>query len=837
MCAIVHPDARMSPARLPIDDVLPELLATLAAHPRAVLEAPPGAGKTTRVPLALLDAPWLEERRILMLEPRRLAARSAARHMAASLGGEPGGTVGYRVRFEARVSAATRIEVVTEGILTRMLQDDPALEGVGALLFDEFHERHLNTDLGLALALDVQAGLRPDLRLLVMSATLEGERLAAFLDAPRIRSEGRSFPVRISHPPLRPGEDAIAAAARLAPQALAEGGGDALVFLPGRREIAQVARRLQGGDFAVVELHGDLDLSLQAAALAPDPAGRRRIVLATNVAESSVTLPDVRAVVDTGLAREPRFDPNSGFTRLATVSITAPSAAQRAGRAGRLGPGLCWRLWPESLRLDPATRPEIAQVELSPLLLELRAWGSDALRFLDPPPSGHLAQAEDTLRALGALGGDGRLTPLGRRMLDLGTHPRLAAMALGAGSDADRALACDLIALLEGRDPLRGEGFDDRLDHRWQVLAAFRQRRETGARASREALAALAEQARQWRRRLRAPEPPADIDRHRLGDLLLAAFPDRIARRHPRDPSRYALSNGRGARLHGDSALRGERWLVVAELRHEARDSLVLKAAPFDPERLQTLFPDRFRTVEQGRFDPDTQSVAVFRERRFMDLVLERERIAVTDPALRVAGLLDGVRQLGLEVLPWTEPLRQWQARVACLREWCPELGLPDCTDAALLEGLDDWLGPFLAGRTRLSDLQADELGQALRARLDHAQQQALERLAPVAVTVPSGRSLRLRYEPGQPPVLAVKLQEMFGAPEGPRVAGGKVPVLLHLLSPAQRPIQVTADLSGFWQRTYPEVKKELKGRYPRHPWPDDPWTAPATHRTRPRTG
>lgn len=829
----------MTTTALPIDAVLPELLASLAAHPRAVLEAPPGAGKTTRVPLALLAAPWLAGAKILMLEPRRLAARSAARYMAATLGEEVGGIVGYRVRFEARVSAATRIEVVTEGILTRLLQDDPTLDGIGAVIFDEFHERHLNSDLGLALALDVQAGLRPELRLLVMSATLDGERLATFLEAPRVRSEGRSFPVAISHPALRAGEDAVAAVPRLAKLALAECDGDVLVFLPGRREIAQAARRLHGEDVAVVELHGDLDLSAQAAALAPEPAGRQRVVLATNVAESSVTLPGVRAVIDTGLAREPRFDPNSGFSRLATVTITAPSATQRAGRAGRLGPGLCWRLWPESLRLEPATRPEIAQVELSALLLELRAWGSDDLRFPDAPPAGHLAQAEDTLRALGALDADGRLNAFGRRLLALGTHPRLAAMAARAATPDDQALAADLIALLEGRDPLRGEDArDDRLDLRWRLLAAFRNRQAGGqgrAAASRDALAALAEQARHWRRRLRAPEPPADIDRHRLGDLLLAAFPERIARQHPHDASRYSLSNGRGARLHENSGLRGEPWLVVAELRHEARDSLILKAAPFDPDCLQTLFPQRFHSVEQGRFDVATQSVAVFRERRFMDLVLERERIAVSDPAQRVAGLLDGVRQLGLEVLPWSEALRQWQARVACLREWCPELALPAVDDDALLSQLEDWLAPFLAGKGKLSALATDELGNALRARLDHSQQQAVNRLAPVAVSVPSGRELRLRYEPGQPPVLAVKLQEMFGAAAGPAVAGGKVPVLLHLLSPAQRPIQVTADLAGFWQRTYPDVKKELKGRYPRHPWPDDPWTATASHRAKPR--
>lgn len=829
---------------LPIEPLLPQLLERLETGNRLVLEAPPGAGKTTRVPLALLDAGWLADRRLIMLEPRRVAARAAAGHMAGQLGEEVGATVGYRVRHESRVSSATRIEVVTEGIATRLLQDDPALDGIGALLFDEFHERHLHSDLALALALDVQASLRPDLRLLVMSATLDGDRLAAFLEAPRLRSEGRAHPVRITHPPLRPAENAVDAVPRILDQALREGEGDVLVFLPGRGEIARITARLQRHPPAVavqvLSLHGEMDLARQSAVLSPDPDGRRRVVLATNVAESSLTLPGVRAVIDTGLAREPRLDAHSGFSRLVTVNVSAASAAQRAGRAGRLGPGRCYRLWPESLRLEPQTRPEIAQVDLAGLCLELAAWGASDLPFLDPPPPGHLAQARQTLQALAALDGDGTVTALGRRMLGFGCHPRLAAMMLPAGRDqgrdtfqaGDHALAADLAALLDGRDPLQGEAArDDRIESRWRQLAAFRRDGRASADARREVLAALRQQAGHWHRRLGGGPVPDSIDSHRLGNLLLAAWPDRIARRQSGD--RYTLANGRGARLAPDSALRGQPWLVIAQLRYDPRDSLIQLAAPFDPGQLQQRFPQHFHTAEQARFDPDTQSVAVFREQRFMDLVLERQRLAQVDPAQRLAGLLDGLRQLGLAALPWTPALEQWLARVRCLGQWCPEPALPDFSDSALLASLEHWLAPFLAGKPRLSALTAGDLANALQARLDYGQQQALAQLAPASLAVPSGRQLRLHYEPGQAPVLPVKLQEMFGSTDTPTVAGGKVPVLLHLLSPAQRPIQVTADLAGFWQRTYPEVKKELKGRYPRHPWPDDPWSAQPDHRTK----
>ena len=827
----------------PIAPLLPAIGTSLATHPRLVLEAPPGAGKTTQVPLALLDASWLAGRRIVMLEPRRVAARSAAMFMAGQLGEEVGQTVGYRIRFEDRVSARTRIEVVTEGILTRMIQDAPELEGIGALLFDEFHERHLAADLGLALALDVQAGLREDLRIVVMSATLDGQRLAAFLDAPRLSSEGRGHPVAISHFPARREESLEAQARRAAEEALARHPGDVLVFLPGQREIARVQAALEAAvlpdDAEVLALHGELPVEQQSRVLQAAPDGRRRIVLATNVAESSVTLPGVRVVIDSGLAREPRFDPNSGFPRLDVVPIAQASADQRAGRAGRVAEGWAWRLWPQSQRLEAQRRPEIAQVELAGLALELAAWGSEGLRFVDPPPPGALAAARELLQRLGALAASGGITAQGRRMLALGTHPRLAAMLLAARTPRQQALAADLAALVEARDPLRTRS--DALAERWRALAAFRSGR-VPADASRSALAAIDAAARQWRRRLRCEAaPPPDIEAHELGDLLAHAYPDRIAARQPVDPLRYQLANGRSARLFEDSALRGEPWLVASELRHEARgDALLLRAAPVDEAFLRADFRERFVEREGAVWDADKRALVARRESRFDRIVLDSRPAGRVDPDQAAQALTDAVRELGLVALPWTEGLRQWQAREVSLRQWMPELGLPDLSDAALQATLDDWLKPAFAGKTRLDALSEAELGEALKSPLAWGLRQQVERLAPARITVPSGMERRIDYAldhegAPQPPVLAVKLQELFGLADTPRVADGRVPLTLHLLSPGGKPLQVTGDLRSFWNRTYPEVRKEMKGRYPRHPWPDDPWSATATHRAKPR--
>ena len=838
----------MDAAKFPIALLLSRIRASLAEHPRLVLEAPPGAGKTTQVPPALLDEAWLTGRKIVMLEPRRIAARAAAEFMAAQRGEAVGQTIGYRIRFEARVSDATRIEVVTEGILTRMLQDDPELPDVGAIVFDEFHERHLAGDLGAALALDVQASLRPDLRIVVMSATLEGTRVAEWLAAPVLRSEGRAFPIRVEYPPARRGENEFAHLRRAVQQALAETDGDVLTFLPGRREIAQAQRMLaeSTSDEEILPLHGELSLAEQHSALSPAETGTRRVVLATNVAESSITVPGVRAVIDAGLAREPRFDPNSGFTRLATVNISQASADQRAGRAGRVAPGITYRLWPESRRLEPSRMPEIAQAELSGLALELAAWGvgsdaASALQWLDAPPSGALAAARDLLQRLGAMDAELRITSLGRDMLRLGANPRMAAAALRA-SEVLRPLVADLLALVEVRSPLRG-GFNDDLRARVAALHRFR---DGGARMARDAdsgaLSAIEQAARGWRKRLGIRHGASGTpDALGVGNLLLHAFPDRVARQDSKDPRRYRLANGRGARLHEASTLFGEPWLVVTEARFDTRDSLILAAAPFDPALLQHDYPQWFKRERVVRMNANDVFEA-FEEVRFDAIVLERRAVAVNaEDAL--PALLATARARGIAALPWNDAATRLRARVDWLRRAMPDAGLPDVADAALLDSLETWLAPALHGKRKLDALSSEDLSNAFAGLLDWPQRKLLDAAAPDAITVPSGMTRKLDYaaathgnEAIASPVLAVKLQELFGLAETPRIANGRVPVMLHLLSPAGRPIQITQDLRGFWDRTYPEVKKELKGRYPKHPWPDDPWTAMPTHRAKRRS-
>ena len=825
----IHRSNGSDPFDFPITEVIPQIRETLRSHTRLVLEAPPGAGKTTQVPLALLNEAWCQYRKILMLEPRRVAARAAANFMARQLNEEIGNTIGYRIRFENRVSANTRIEVVTEGILTRMLQDDPLLEEVGAILFDEFHERHLSSDLGLAMALDIQQQARPDLRLVLMSATLDGERLASFLDAERVSSAGRAYPVETSHfLPLR-NEDSLTQARRAIQHALQAHEGDILVFLPGFREISQLQQALGNINAETILLYGDMPMEMQNAALAADPHGRRRVILATNIAESSVTLPGVRVVIDTGLAREPRFDPVSGFSRLDTVHISRASADQRSGRAGRTAAGWCYRLWDTARRLDASRNPEINTTDLCALALELAAWGNDKLRFPDSPPTGILAASRDLLVNLGALHPDHSITDHGRKMLSLGTHPRLSAMLLAARNAQEQALACDLVTLLENRDPFSGNS-GDYIYSRWQALAG-------DVRSG--TLNRLRQSAAQWRKRTACRHAPVtQCSARELGDLLIHAFPDRIARQHPGNARRYQLSNGRSARLMEESKLSGETWIVVSELRVESKESLVLKAAPVDESRLHEDFPRRFTEQDYTYWDDREKALLCRRELRFDRIVLNSRPAGNPDPAQAAAALCDAVSVHGLNCLPWTEKLQQWRTRVNCLRLWLddPVLpDLPDLSDQALLANRQQWLLPAFTGKYRLDSLSKDELENALMSLIDWPTRKLIDTLAPVRIQVPSGLERPISYGEEMAPVLAVKLQELFGLAETPRIANNKVALTLHLLSPGGKPLQVTQDLRSFWENTYPQVKKEMKGRYPRHPWPDDPWTARATHRAKPR--
>ena len=835
-------------ASLPIEAVLPELRERAACHPALLLQAPPGAGKTTGVPLALLDEPWLAGRSILILEPRRLAARAAAARMAELLGEAVGETVGYRVRFDHKVSERTRIEVLTEGVLTRRLQSDPELEGVGLVIFDEFHERNLHADLALALCIDAQQGLREDLKLLVMSATLDAAPVAALLDdCPIVTSEGRAHPVDLRYAAKEPDGDPARWMAAAIRRALNEEEGDLLAFLPGGGEIRRAERFLEetlevsGVDVAIHPLYGDLPKGEQDRAIRPDPGGRRKVVLATPIAESSLTIDGVRVVVDSGLAREPCFDPRSGLTRLETVRIALDSADQRAGRAGRTAPGVCYRMWGDATQRGLLKRrpPEIAGADLAPLLLELALWGVHdpaQLAWLDPPPTASLGRARDLLQELDAVDPEGRITAAGRAMAALPLHPRLAHMVREGNELGLGALACDIAALLEERDLLAGRRERSAALHeRLELLAAFRRHgrsalRERGADPA--ACAAVDRAARQYRRLLRLEAGEGDSE-EQSGLLLALAYPDRVAGRREEGEG-YRLSGGGGARLAPHDPLARQPLIAVAAL--EGRDGTIHLAAPIDPEELRRRLPGHLSEEERVAWDPRRQVVVAQREERFGQLPLTRRPLDRLDPEAAVAAMVQGVRDLGLDALPWSPQLRQWQARILSLRAWAPDDGWPDVGDDWLATNLESWLAPFLTGVTRRDHLAKLDLTAALGALLDWELQRRLDQEAPERLTVPSGSRIPLEYSAeGEPPVLAVRLQEMFGLGETPAVCRGRVAVTLHLLSPARRPIQVTQDLAGFWERTYPEVKKELKGRYPKHVWPEDPWNEAATARAKPR--
>lgn len=835
---------------LPIDEVLPSLRQALATHPSAVLQAPPGAGKTTRVPLALLDAPWLKGRSIIILEPRRLAARAAAARMAALLGEQVGETVGYRIRFEAKVSRKTRIEVLTEGILTRRLQSDPALEGAGLVIFDEFHERHLHADLALALCLDSRRMLREDLKLLVMSATLEETAVAALLGgAPVVTSRGRSFPVELRYALHDPesGNRLPSAVHQAILHALEHDRGDLLVFLPGAWEIRRTQGLLEAasgrGSIDIFPLYGDLPWEAQERAIQPGK-GRRKVVLATPIAETSLTIEGIGVVIDAGFARVPEFDSRSGLTRLTTRRISRASAEQRAGRAGRLGPGVCYRLWSEATQRGLMARPipEIRAADLAPLALELAQWGvrdAGTLSWLDPPPPSALAQARQLLVQLDAVIADGSITSSGQAMAAFPLHPRLGHMLSQAEARGLGPLACDIAALLSERDILVGE--DRRscdLVKRLEVLRSFREqgkRRMQSPAADPAACLRIDQAARQYQRLLRSNETESGRDLEKSGLLLAFAYPDRIAQQRAPGEVRYLLASGRGARLPEHEQRMRQPYLVVASLDAGEIEGMIYLAAAVDLDTLREALTSHLRMEEMIRWDVRQERIIALREERLGELLIDSAPLPTPDPEKYLASMLEGIRQIGLAALPWTREARDWQARVLSLRHWFPEEGWPDLSDAVLEERFEEWLGPFLTGITRREHLKRLDLLAALKAQLDWNQGRRLEEGAPTHLTVPSGSRLHLEYQPGESPALAVKLQEMFGLAETPRVAWGRVPVTLHLLSPARRPIQVTQDLRGFWERTYAEVKKELKGRYPKHPWPDDPWNAPPTARAKRR--
>ena len=822
---------------LPVAEALPRLRAALAASGQAVLAAPPGSGKTTLVPLALLDEPWLAGKRILMLEPRRIAARASAARMAWLLGERVGETVGYQIRFEKKISAATRIEVITEGLLTRRLQADPELPGVGLVIFDEFHERSLDADLALALTLDARANLNESLRVLVMSATLDTQRVSALLNnAEIIESGGKLFPVDVRHVPPRAGTDLDVAVAEASLKALSETEGDILAFLPGGREIRGAQRALEArlaDRVHLFPLFGDLSSAEQDAALQPATDGRRKIILATNIAQTSLTVEGVRTVVDGGYVRVARFDLGAGANRLETQRISRASADQRAGRAGRLAPGVAYRLWSrdQQAQMPAHDTPEILAADLSRFALELAAWGADVaqLALLDQPAAAAWSYARDLLLALGAVDRDGRISVHGRELGRLPTAPRLAHMLLAAKQLRLAGPAAWLAAVLDERET--GTDLE-------QAVKMFHSgRAEPGAQRR------VRESVRQFLRVVGA-EDQAEGAEAAVGRLVALAFPERIARR--RAEQNPALRGGRDAiflcadggeaRLPQHDALAQAEWLAVAHWDPGVPRRIRLAASLSESEVLRDLQP-RIVAHNEVRWDAQSETVVAERQRRLGAIVLERKPLREGAGEAVRAAMLDGVRSLGIAALPWSDGARQWQARLLSLKAWRPQESWPDVSDTALAVSLEEWLPPYLDGVTRRDHLSKLDLAAILNARLDYAQQQQLARLAPTHLEVPSGSHVAIEYLPdGAPPVLAVKLQELFGLTQTPTVNEGRNRVSLHLLSPGRRPIQVTQDLAGFWARTYAEVKKELKGRYPRHPWPDDPLTAPPTARAKRRT-
>jgi ATP-dependent helicase HrpB len=852
---------------LPIDDALPALRDALRARTVAVLEAPPGAGKTTRVPLALLQEPWIAGQKLVMLEPRRLAARAAAHYMAKQLGEQVGGTVGYRVRGETRVSRQTRIEVVTEGVLARLLSADATLEGYGAVLFDEFHERSLHADLGLALVLETQQ-VRDDLRVLVMSATLDGDAVAQLLAdaqgaAPVVRSSGRMFPIETHYRPPRTDERIEATTSRVVREALDANDGDVLVFLPGMGEQRRVEERLAGSVPTTVRvhvLHGTMPLAEQDAALATAPMGTRKVVLSTSVAETSLTVEGVRVVVDAGQSRVPRYDATAGLTRLHTVRVSRASADQRRGRAGRVAPGACYRLWDvhEEHGFLASTRPEIIDADLSSLALELADAGiADPLqlRWLDAPRAAAFAQARTLLAQLGALSDEGplgRVTAHGKRMAALPLAPRLAHLLLVAAERGQLVLGASIAALLEERDVLRGEGFvrapaDLRL--RTEFLHGDREAASAyGAHADRDGVRRVRQSAGELVKRVKGGSSDSGSwdsgksnsgndttwDDADVGTLLALAFPDRVAQRRAGSEGRYLLRNGSGAALPKGDSMYDEPFLAVAELEGQPPEYRIVRAAPLSLDDLRADFGEQLVRASVVAWDERSRSVKAVERTKLGAITLEEKPQREPDADAVCTALVEQLQRVGVSAWPWREGVQKLRERLAFVHHH-DATTWPDVSDGALVDTLAEWLGPYLDGVRTWAQLEQVDWHEALFSLVPWSQRAALDRLAPTHLEVPSGSRIALDYSEPAAPVLAVKLQEVFGWTSTPTLFDGRVPVTLHLLSPAQRPVQVTRDLAGFWKHSYFEVRKELRGRYPRHPWPDDPLTAEATRRAKPR--
>ncbi len=829
----------MSVEHLPIFNVIPQLQETLRAHSIALLTAEPGAGKTTQVPLALINEPWLDNKKIIMLEPRRLAARAAATYIARLLHESVGKTVGYRTRLDTKISSATTIEVVTEGILTRILQHDPSLNDYGLVIFDEFHERSLQADLGLALTLQTQSLFREDLRLLIMSATLDARTLVHSLkQAPVVTCEGNMFPIDTRYIGTFEKSTFAQQVANTIHRLLRTESGNLLVFLPGAGEIRRVEEHLAQSSLPqhvlIAPLYGNLPPKAQDQAILSAPTGWRKVVLATNIAETSLTIEGIRIVLDTGLMRVPRFDVRSGMSRLTTITISQQSAEQRRGRAGRLEPGLCVRCWSEATQrtLAPRTPPEILEADLTSLALELAVWGiqdESELIWLDSPPAGALAQARQLLHFLGALDSEGRVTEHGRKMADLPIHPRLAHMIVQGIWMRVGTLACDLAAMLSEQDILKGTAEQGQVDLRFRMEEFHHQINRNIASG---VIQRIYHASQSWQRTLgiggRSDHPKRGHDD--LGILLALAYPDRIAQRQSDGSRRYKMANGRLARFHQPHPLEHDEYLVIADLDGAQPISRMYLAAPILRDDLVKHFSERFQTQEMITWDAGTQSVLANKALRLGELILKESRLHKPDPEVVMATLLEGIRHHGISCLPWAKDQRHWQSRVQFLRRVMgPEAAWPDVTDDVLLQTLETWLAPYLTDITSLSQIQRVDLTWPLQALLSAEQRRAFESLAPTHLSVPTGSRIALDYDSGEIPILAVRLQEVFGMTETPTVANGQIPVLIHLLSPARHPVQVTQDLKSFWKIGYPEVKKELKGRYSKHYWPEDPLQASPT--------